>query len=79
MRKLPWQKIILTILVLTILIGASGCQSKIVKDLGNSMHAFTQVGGNLERVVTNLMSGLSNIGGALADQVNNIVQGMTGH
>lgn len=79
MRKLPWQKIILTILILIILIVASGCQSKVVKDLGNNMHGFTQVGSNLERMVANLMSGLSNIGGALADQVNNIVRGMTGH
>jgi len=79
MRKLPWQKIILSILVLTILIVVSGCQSKIVKDVGNSMNGFTQVGSNLEKVITNLMSGMGNIGQALADHVNNIVKGMTGH
>jgi hypothetical protein len=79
MRKSPWLKIILTLLVLTILIGISGCQSKIVNDFGNSMHGFTHVGRDLGRVVTDLMSGLSNIGGALADQVNNIFRGMSGH
>ena len=79
MRVRPWQKIIAIVLVVTILFGASGCQSKVGQELGNSIHSFTQIGGNLESAVTNLMHGLNNIGSALADQVNNIVRGMTHH
>ena len=43
MRSLPWQKIILSILFLTILIGLSSCQSdsKVVKDLKNTIDDFT--------------------------------------
>jgi hypothetical protein len=78
MRKLPWQKIIFFILILAILVGISGCQSNLAKDLDNLINSFAHAPDHLVRIVTNLMGGLSNIGGALADQVKNIVQGMTG-
>ena len=79
MRNHPWLIVILIILVLATLFGASGCQSKVGKELGDSIHSFTQIGANLERAVSNMMNGLNNIGGALADQVNNIIRGMTRH
>ena len=78
MRNLPWQKIIIFILFLTILVGITGCQSNIAKDLDNFIHSFAHAPDHLARIVTNLMGGLNNIGDALADQVKNIVQGMTG-
>ena len=78
MRELPWKRIILFLLLLVILIGITGCQSTLAKDLDNFIHSFTHAPDHVARVVTNLMGGLSNIGDALADQVKNIVQGMTG-
>ena len=77
MPCLPWRKIILFILIITILIGSSGCQSRAGKALDNTLDAFSQVPHRLVQVFTNLMGGLSDIGGALAEQVKNIVQGMT--
>jgi hypothetical protein len=78
MRNLPLQKIILSILILVILIGISGCQSNPVKGMDNIIRSLAHVPDQLGRIVTDLIGGLRDIGGAMADQVKNIVQGMTG-
>lgn len=80
MRSLPWQKIILSILFLTILIGLTGCQSdsKLVQDLKNTIDAFAQIPAHLAKAVVNLMGSIGDIGGALGEQIKNIIQGMTG-
>jgi len=78
MRELHWKRIILIFLILVILIGITGCQSNLAKDLDNFIHSFAHAPDHLARIVTSLMGDLSNIGDALADQVKNIVQGMTG-
>ena len=79
MRNKPWQIIILSILILAILIGLSGCTSKVVKNLENGFDTLTHVPDHIGNIVSGLLSGLSDIGGALADQISNIVGGMTGH
>jgi hypothetical protein len=78
LRNLPWQKIILFILILTITIGLSGCQSEVVKDLKNTIHAFSQVPHQLDKAFTSILGSLNDIGGALAKQISNIVGRMTG-
>ena len=78
MRNLPWQKIILFILILSILIVSSGCQSKLAKNLENSFDAFSHAPDKLVGVFTDLLGGLSDIGGALIQQIKNIVGGMRG-
>jgi hypothetical protein len=78
MRNLPWQKIILSFLILTIIIGSSGCQSRLGKSLDNTIDAFAKVPDQILMALANLMGGLSDIGGALADQISNIIRNMTG-
>jgi len=78
MRSLPWRKIILTILILAILIGSSGCTSKVAKDLKNSFDTLSQVPDHLGQAISNILSGVGDIGGALADQVSKIIGNMTG-
>lgn len=79
MRGIPWNKIIFSVLILTLLIGLSSCNSdsKVVKDLKTTIDEFAKLPQRLVLALTNLMGGLRDIGGALAEQVRNIVQGMT--
>jgi hypothetical protein len=76
MQNFPWQKIILSILILAIMIGVSGCQSKPFKGTEDFINSFARAPDILGRIVTDLLGGLRNIGGALADQISNIVGGM---
>ncbi len=78
MRNLPWQKIILSILLLTILIGIPGCQSGLAKGVENSFKTLSQVPDRVGNVISNIMGSLSDIGGALADQISRIIGNMTG-
>ena len=80
MHNLSWKKIILSILILTILIGSSGCQSDspVAKDIKNTIDAFAQIPDKIGRGITNLISGIGDIGGALTESIRNIVGGMTG-
>ena len=77
-RYLPWQKIILSIFILAILIGASGCQSKLAKDVENTLDSFSQIPDHVGNIFSKVLGSLSDIGGALADQVNKIIGNMTG-
>ena len=78
MRYLPWQKIILSILILAILIGASGCQSKLARDVEKTLDSFSHVPDHVGNIFSKILGGLSDIGGALADQVSKIIGNMTG-
>ena len=78
MRNLPWQKIILLILILTIAIGLTGCQSKLAKSIGNSFEKLSQVPDHLVQGISNLLSGIGDVGGALADSIKNVIGNMTG-
>ena len=78
MRYLSWRKIILSILVLAMLIGASGCQSKLIKGVENTFDAFTQIPDHVGNIFSKIMESLSDIGGALADQFNRMIGNMTG-
>jgi hypothetical protein len=78
MRNKPWQIIILSILILTILIGSSGCTSNVVKSLENGFDTLAHVPDHIGNIISGILGGLGDIGGALADQISNIVGGMTG-
>jgi hypothetical protein len=76
MRRLPWRKIILSLLLLTIIIGLYGCQ--LGKNLDNTVREFSTIPDRIAQGFTNLMGSVSGIGSALADSIGNIVNGMTG-
>jgi hypothetical protein len=78
MKNLPCKKIILFILVVTILVAASGCQSKLGKDVERSIHEFSHAPDRLGNIFTKIMGGLSDIGAALADSVSRMIGNMTG-
>lgn len=78
MQTLPWQKIILLILALTIVIGLSGCQSKLAKGVENSFEALKQVPDRLVQGISNVLGGIGDVGGALADSIKNVIGNMTG-
>ena len=78
MGYLSWQKIILSILILAILIGISGCQSKLARDVEETLDAFSQLPDRVGNIFSEIMGGLSDIGAALADQVSKIIGNMTG-
>jgi hypothetical protein len=78
MRNLPWQKIILSVLLLTILIGIPGCQSSLAKGVEHTFNTLSHLPDHVGNVIANIMGGLSDIGGALADQISRIIGNMTG-
>jgi hypothetical protein len=72
---LSWRKIILCLLILSFLIGISGCQAgKIVDKTADSIRAIPD---RIGQAIVSIVDGIKNIGDALADQVSNIVKGMT--
>jgi phage-related protein len=77
-RYLPWQKIILSIFILAMLIGASGCQSNLAKAVENTLDSFSQIPDHVGNIFSDVLGSLSDIGGALADQVSKIIGNMTG-
>jgi hypothetical protein len=81
MKGIPWKKIILSALILTFLVGSSGCQAgtQAVKNLEKAIDEIGNIPQRLAQVVGNIMGGIGDIGGALADQIGNIIGGMTGH
>lgn len=77
MEHLPWKKILLCILIITIIIGISACQSKLGKGIGNFFDTLSQMPDHVGDIFTKIMGGLSDIGAALAEQVNRIIGNMT--
>jgi hypothetical protein len=77
-RNFPWKKILLFILIMMIIFGSSACQSKLAKNIENTLKAFSQVPDHLGNIFIKIMGGLSDIGQALADQVGRIISNLTG-
>jgi hypothetical protein len=78
MLSFPWQRIILSILMLAIMIGSSGCQFKLGKDLNKTIDTFAHLTNHIVKAFTTLLDELSDISGALYEQIGNIIQNMTG-
>jgi hypothetical protein len=79
-KYVPWNKLILSLLILAIVIVSSGCQAgtEVKKSLQHTIDEFARLPQRLVHALTNLLSGLGDIGGALAEQIGNIIQNMTG-
>ena len=76
MGRFSWRKIILFVLILTILLGASGCWGS--NNQGNTKRELTTLPDRIVNAFTNLLGGLRDIGGALANQMGNMVKNIIG-
>jgi predicted PurR-regulated permease PerM len=76
MQRLTWRKIFIIMLLLTILIGLSGCQA--AKNLDSFTHEISTIPDRIGQALVNLLGSISDIGSALASQVGNIVKNFTG-
>jgi hypothetical protein len=80
MRKFPWSKFILSMLILAILAGSSGCQAVggVTKGTQNFWDELSNLPQRLMQALTNLMRSIGSVGAGLAESIRNIVGGMTG-
>jgi len=76
-----WRKVILSILILAIISGSSGCQAvgEVERGLQNLRDGMATLPDRVSQVLVNLLGGIRSVGTALADSVRDMFSGMTGH
>ena len=76
-----WRKVILSILILAIISGSSGCQAvgEVERGLQNFRDGMATLPDRVSQALVNLLGGIRNVGAALVDSMRDMFSGMTGH